>query len=236
MKNLRLPFPLSLLLPLALSWVLVSSPATADMYVDRSIVIFEPGGQPREDVKVSNSDEENIYVQVDVLEVRNPGAPNEERVKVSDPKQLKLIATPNKLVIPPNSQKLVRIVNLQAQNSEERVYRINVTPIVAPLEEASSQLRIVVAYQILTIIQPDEPYTALSAVREGKTLNFANNGNSNVLLSDGTQCNPEDPTVCEELTSKRLYAGNQWVLDLPFDAPVTYSVRSFDGIKKQVIQ
>ncbi len=108
------------------------------------------------------------------------------------------------------------------------------TPIVPPLEEEASQLRIVVAYQILTIVQPDEPESTLSVSRKGKVASFANRGNTNVLLSEGQQCNPVDENDCRELTSKRLYAGNTWELELPFDAPLTYSVRSFDGIKKEV--
>jgi len=206
--------------------------ANADMFVDRSVVIFDAKSKPREDVKVSNSGDENIYVQVEVLEILNPGTENEERVKVTDPSKLKLIATPNKLVIPPGGQKLVRIVNLAGQDNKEHVYRINVTPILAPLEDDTSQLRIVVAYQILTIVQAKNPSSALTVKREGKSITFRNQGNTNLLLADGRQCDQNEQ--CQDLTSKRLYAGNTWMLSLTLDAPVTYSIRSFDGIKKEV--
>lgn len=211
-----------------------SGSAFADMYVDRSIVVFEPGEPARQDIKVSNSDPEDMYVQVEVLEVRKAGSVDEIRAKVSDPSKLKLLATPNKIIIPPNGQKLIRIVNLQQDNDQERIYRINVTPIVPPLEEDSSQLRIVVAYQILAIIQPNVPASQLNAQRNGKVMTFVNKGNTNVLLSDGNQCNPAAPAECTDLTSRRLYADNEWQLELPYDAPVTYSIRSFDGIKTQV--
>jgi P pilus assembly chaperone PapD len=214
--------------------LLASASAFADMYVDRSIVIFEPSGPPRQDVKVSNSGSDVLYVKVDVLRVDNPGTSDEKRVKVTDPKDLKLLATPSKLIIPAGGQKLVRIVNLQTSNKAERVYRINVTPVVAPLEEKSNQLRIVVAYQVLTIVQPNHPQSTLSATRNGNTISFSNPGNTNVLLSEGKQCDPQDKQTCKDLPSKRLYAGNDWQLDLPYDAPVTFSVRSFDGVKTQV--
>ncbi|MDZ7685203.1 MAG: hypothetical protein U5O39_09585 [Gammaproteobacteria bacterium] len=145
-----------------------------------------------------------------------------------------MLATPSKLIIPAGSRKLVRIVNLQTSNERERVYRINVTPIVPPLEEEKSQLRIVVAYQILTIVQPDVPDTNLSVTRDGTTITFENDGNSNVLLSDGRQCRAEAEEECQELASRRLYAGNTWELSLPFDAPVRYSVRTYDGIRQEV--
>ena len=215
---------------------LISSNLDAEMYVDRSIVIFEAGGPQREDVKVSNTGDEVIYIQVDVFSVLNPGTEEEERVKVTDPKELKLIATPNKMVIPAGGQKLIRIVNLESNNTVERVHRINVTPIVAPLSEETSQLRIVVAYQILTIVQPVSPQSKLLATRSGNVVKFENQGSSNILLSEGSQCKPDDSTACDDLPSRRLYAGNTWELGLPFDAPLAYSVRTFDGIKKQIIK
>lgn len=219
-----------------LAAVVLSLPATADMYVDRSIVTFVPGESTRQDIKVSNTDPSEMYVQVEVLKVVKAGTPDEERITVSNPAEMQLLATPNKLVIPSNGQKLIRIVNLEPDNTEERVYRINVTPIVAPLEEESSQLRIVVAYQILALVQPDKPNSTLNVQRKGRAITFVNNGNTNVLLSDGQQCNPEKPDECTELTSRRLYANNEWQLELPYDSPVTYSIRSFDGIKTQVFQ
>lgn len=216
--------------------LLFNSNLSAEMYVDRSIVIFESGGSQREDVKVSNTGDEVIYIQVEVFNVLNPGTPEEERVKVTNPKELKLIATPNKMVIPAGGQKLVRIVNLETNNKTERIYRINVTPIVAPLSEETSKLRIIVAYQILTIIQPNSPQAELLATRSGNVVRFENRGSSNILLSEGSQCKPHDSTACEDLPSRRLYAGNTWELPLPYDAPLAYSVRTFDGIRKQIIE
>lgn len=216
--------------------LLFNSNLSAEMYVDRSIVIFEPGGSQREDVKVSNTGDEVIYIQVEVFNVLNPGTPEEERVKVTNPKELKLLATPNKMVIPAGGQKLVRIVNLETNNKTERIYRINVTPIVAPLSEETSKLRIIVAYQILTIIQPNYPRAELLATRSGSVVRFENRGSSNILLSEGSQCKPHDSTACEDLPSRRLYAGNTWELPLPYDAPLAYSVRTFDGIRNQIIE
>ncbi len=223
--------PIMFLALLCTGWL---STAMADMYVDKSIVVFESGQAPRQDVRVSNSSEDVMYVQVDAYVVENPGTDEEERIKITNPQVQKLVASPNKLVIPPGGQKLVRILNLEPDGDQERVYRINVTPIVPPLEEEVSQLRIVVAYQILTIVQPSEPRSRLAVERDGQQLIFTNEGNTNVLLSDGRQCSPVAPAECEELMSYRVYAGNSWRLDLPYDAPVSYSVRSFDGIKNEV--
>jgi len=218
---------------LSLMLLVFSTWTHADMYVDRSIVIFPADSSARQDVKVSNSDDETMYIQVEVFKVLNPGETDEQRVQ-GNPQDLKLLATPNKLVIPPKGQRLIRLVNLDTKSEEERVYRINVTPIVPPLEENVSQLRIVVAYQVLTIIQAKNPDAKLIASREGKIIKFVNEGNSNILLSEGRQCDQSSADRCEILESHRLYAGNSWELKLPFDAPVSYSVRTYDGIKQQV--
>lgn len=233
-KDILVRMPL-IIAVLVLVSIVPSPNVSADMYVDRSIVIFPPDSSPHQDVKVTNSDKEIMYIQVDVLKVVNPGAANEERIKVTNPKELKLLATPNKLALPPGGQQLIRIVNMErGKTNEEGVYRINVTPIVAPLAKDVSQLRIVVAYQILTIVQPSLPTSGLVATRKGKSIIFSNKGNSNVLLNEGKQCNLSSADQCESLESHRLYAGNNWELKLPYDAPVSYSVRSFDGIKTQI--
>ncbi|MDH5737648.1 MAG: fimbria/pilus periplasmic chaperone [Gammaproteobacteria bacterium] len=207
--------------------------ALADMYVDKSIIVFPVDSATRQDVKVTNSDDETMYIEVEVFKVLEPGTGQEERIK-DNPRVLGLLATPNKLVIPPKSQKLVRLVNLEPQSKEERIYRINITPIVPPLEENVSQLRIVVAYQILAIVQPPNPESKLIAHRSGKKIIFTNEGNTNVLLSEGKQCDISSADLCESLESHRLYAGNTWELKLPYDAPVSFAVRSFDGIKQQI--
>lgn len=213
---------------------LLASSSYADMYIDKSIVTFAPGEAPRQDVRVSNNGEDVMYIQVEAFVVQDPGSDTEERIKINNPQEHKLVATPNKLVVPPGGHKLVRILNLEPDSESERVYRINVTPIVAPLAEETSQLKIVVAYQILTIVQPNDPHSKLEVTRTGNSISFANVGNTNILLSDGRQCAPAMPDDCQELASQRLYAGNNWELELPFDAPVSYSVRSFDGIKNEI--
>lgn len=178
----------------------------ADMLVDRSIVIFEPGDSTREDVKINNTGDDNLFIRVEVVAVERPGEPDEQRVEVTNPQEHKMIVTPSQLVVPPGGQKLIRLVNLQPSNNTERVYRVTVRPVVPPLAEGESQLRIVVAYQILAIIQPDSPSAVLKTSRDGSRITFTNSGNSNVLLSEGRQCAPDNTSDCRELAAHRLYA------------------------------
>ncbi len=216
----------------ALGFVFFSSLAGADIFVDRAIVRLGPDSAPREDVKVINNGDQEGYVQVDVFEVRNPGTDGEERVKVTDPNAVKLIASPNKLAIPPNGQKLVRIVNLDPSSTDERIYRINITPVLAPLQEDSgSVVRVVVAYQLLVIVDPAQAVEDLEIKRSGYLFSIRNNGNSNVLISDAKQCD-QASDHCVDIPAHRVYPGNFWETELVFDSPVTFKLTSYNGIRE----
>jgi P pilus assembly chaperone PapD len=230
-KSFRNLSILKKLIGLAVASLLASS-AWADIFVDRAIVRLGADKPPREDVKVINNGSDVGYVSVEVFEVKNPGTESEERIKVTDPDQVKLLASPSKLMIPPNSQKLVRIVNLETANDQERIYRINVTPVLPPLqEEQGSVVRVVVAYQLLVIVDPAEPREELEVLRQGYKLTVNNKGNTNVLFSDGKQCD-ERGEDCVEIPAHRVYAGNQWQIDLERDAPVVFNLTSHAGVRE----
>lgn len=214
--------------------LLILAPATqAGILLDKSIVEFKADEPPRQDVVVINDSEtENAYVQVEVLEVVNPGTEQEERRKITNPDEMQFIASPAKLVIPPSGRKQVRLVNLAGPSGQEKVYRVNFTPVLPPLEEPGSKIRVVVAYQVLALILPNEPTDDLVAKREGNTLSLENQGNSYVLVSAGRQCDTKGEN-CQDLPSKRLYAGNAWELQLPYTTPVTFTLVSFKGSRNE---
>ncbi len=66
--------------------------------------------------------------------------------------------------------------------------------------------------------------------REGQQAVFTNTGNANYLLTDGQQCDPFDANTCVALEDRRIYPGNTWTLDLPFDGAFTYKIRTRDGL------
>ena len=222
-----------------LAMLAVTGHAFAGIFVDRSIVTFDRESASRQDVRITNDDaEEPAYVQVEVLTVRNPGTDQEAQVRETDPERMQLLATPEKMIIPPGGQKLVRIVNLEPGSEDERIYRINVTPILPPLQEEveGNLVRVVVAYQLLVIVPPELPQASWKAERKGQQLSFTNTGNTNVLLHTGRQCAAPGSEDCRELTTHRLYAGNTWVQELPFDQPLEYMVQTLDGDRKEIIR
>jgi P pilus assembly chaperone PapD len=216
--------------------LLACTSANAGILLDKSIVEFSAHEAPRQDIWVINDDSENAYVKVQVLEVKNPGTEEETREEITDPDLISFVATPSKLVIPPKGRKLVRLVNL-AKPGAERVYRINFTPILPPLqEEEGATVRVVIAYQVLALIYPQAPSEQLEIERKGTELGFRNKGNSFVLLGGGTQCDDNNAN-CQDLPARRLYAGNQWRVTLPYPGTeANYSLSNFKGTRKESIQ
>ena len=223
---------------LLLCGLFVAGPAAmADLVVNRSIVEMAHG-ETRADIVLINSDStENLYIQVDPHVVINPGETDQVMTKLSAEDNAGLLVSPNRLVIPPEGRSVVRVLNVDAAANAERIYRINFIPISPPVEIESpaedtvrSRLEVVVAYQVLVIVQPDQPAAVHTVARTGTEATFRNEGNANYLMSDGEQCNPADASDCRQLPDHRMYPGNNWQLQLPFDGPFSYKLRKQDGM------
>ena len=205
----------SLKRPLALATALaLSTQAVASMSLDRVIVYFKPNELPRQDVVVTNPDSENLYLQTEVYHVINPGTEQEERIRVTDPDKIKLLATPGKAIIPPNSRKTVRLVSLETPQDKELVYRVTFRPVVGELEAQQTAIKLLVAYQALVFVRPQNPeYKVSATVSKGK-MTFTNSGNMNVVLRNGKYCTSEEN--CTDLSDgTRIYAGGSWEMTLP---------------------
>ena len=198
--------------------------ASASMALSNAIVHFEAGKPSRQDVEITNTGTEPLYVQVEPRVVLNPGTDDEQREIITDPREHGLLVTPNRLVIAPGASRVLRLVKLASQLTEERIFRITARPVSGELEAESSGLKILIGYEVLVIFYPDEVEQKLEVKRIGKTLQVANNGNTNVLLQEGFQCQKPDLPLeeCAPLPGKRIYPGMQWEVELPHDVPVRY--------------
>ncbi|MFK8032055.1 MAG: molecular chaperone [Gammaproteobacteria bacterium] len=202
----------------------LATPVSANMLVSNSIIHFG-GDQPgREDVEIENPTDEPMYIKVTPSIVHNPGTEDESRDVITNPKKAGLLVSPNKLVIPPGGRKLIRFVNLRPQAAQEHVYRVAITPVVNDVKANATGVKILIGYEVLVLTQPVNAQPVLVAERNGSTLNFRNDGNTNVLLREGYQCpfKTEDKEQCEPLNGKRIYPGNNWSVSLPLDRPVEY--------------
>ena len=206
----------------------VAASAHANMFVDRSIVEFVAGQAPQQDIRISNRGDDQMYVQVEVLDVLQPGTEQEQREVVTNLADMTLLATPKQFVLPPQGERAVRLVALAEPGQVDQVYRVNVTPILPPLADTeSSVVRVVVAYQLLVLVLPENPREDLVVTREANILKFENRGNSYVLLADGQQCEVDNGS---NLPTTRLYAGNSWEVELESSAmTASYRLTTFAG-------
>ncbi|UYM13926.1 fimbrial biogenesis chaperone [Endozoicomonas euniceicola] len=214
---------------------LLASPfASANMLLDRMIVYFEPGKQPRQDIRVTNVSEDNLFLQTEIYKVVNPGAENEQRIRITNPDEMKLLATPQKSIVAPGGRRTVRLVSLETPKETEDVYRITFRPVTGDVEANQNAIQLLIAYQALIFIRPEKPVYELVAKREGDKVTFTNKGNSNVILRNGEQClSAKDEDDCVEITSGgRIYAGQSLTLDLPGKGKLV-RFGMFDGTREQ---
>ena len=201
--------------------------ARADIVLSQLIVELQPGSHNREDVEIWNSDQERAYVAVEPAEIMNPGRPDQSRRQEPDPLKLGLLVAPSRMILEPGQRKLVRIAALGAEPSRERVYRVTVKPVSGPLASDSSGLKLLVGYDVLVLVRPNQAQPEVVGTRSGRTLSLSNGGNVSVELTAGRQC---DAGHCVDLPGKRLYAGAQWTLELPSEGPVDYTATSPAGV------
>lgn len=219
--------------------LLIGADAAATMQLERNIVHLLPGEPPRADLRITNPDSETLFVEVEVLEVRNPGSENEERVPVRDPGAVDFLVTPNKFIVPPGSRQVVRFVNTGGHDQRERMFRVNFKPVSPPMEATQHAIRLVVGYQVLVVIAPERPEPKLAVERAGSLLRVANVGNSSVLLRNGVQCesvealDARDETACRGITARRVYPGGLWETELPFATPVEFTLSDGSGARRE---
>lgn len=218
--------------------LLFSSASFAELVVNKSIIIYDDPMMSKEDVVVSNTDATaNLYLEVEPYRVINPGAPNQEMIAIELSGDPEFLASPNRVIVAPQGRSIVRMLNLNFDGKEELVYRVNLIPVTPPVElsdngeaDIESMLEIVIAYQVLVIVLPQNAQPEVVASRDGKSATFGNIGNANYLLTDGEQCDPVNPDECQVLEDRRIYPGNNWQLELPYDGPFSYKVKTHAGI------
>ena len=198
---------------IGIAGLLLSQSLFAQLALDRIIVDFTEESPNRNDIQLINSSKtETLFVNVEVLEVTDPGTDKETRIVVDDPSKIGLIASPNRVILPPGNRRLVRLVNLFPAEDQERIFRVNFSPVAG--ESDQKGVKILVGYQTLIIVRPEKTMFDLVGKREGNTLTLTNNSNTNVYLSNMRQCEDKESEECTDYIENRLYPGNMWKIDL----------------------
>lgn len=203
---------------IAATLLFLAQPVWAAMSLDKIILYLEDKPNSREDIVVTNPDNETLYLQTEIYRVDNPGQPDEKRVRVVDPKDFKLLVSPSKAVIPAGEQKRFRLMSLDQGLDREKVYRVTFKPVVGDIKSDRTALKILVAYQALIFVQPQSAQYKLSLEKSaGNKLAIANNGNVNVEVSDIHYCTA--PTQCAPVEQAgRIYSDAKLALEGDFSA------------------
>jgi P pilus assembly chaperone PapD len=187
-------------------------------------VELEPGKNSRKDIELWNNSGERYFVEITPAEILSPGLPSERRREVPNPEQLGLLVSPNRMILEPGQHKVIRVAAIVSPVERERVYRVTVKPVVGDIADGQAGLKILVGYDVLTLVRPSNPIPKIIGEREGRSLIIRNEGNSSAELLNGKQCATPGKS-CTPLRGKRLYPGAEWRLELPGDGPVEFSVK-----------
>ena len=200
------------------------APAHAELVLSDLVVELVPGKESRKDIELWNDSDERSYVEISPAEIVNAGQPSESRRQLPDPEQLGLLVSPNRMILEPGQHKVIRIAAIAPSADRERIYRITVKPVVGDISGEQSGLKVLVGYDVLTMVRPANPAPRIVGSREGNTLVVRNEGNASAELLNGKQCEAPGKS-CSELPGKRLYAGAEWRLPLERSGPIEYSVK-----------
>lgn len=206
--------------------------ARAEMVLSQVIVDLEADEPPRDDIEVWNSGTDRMYVQAEPFEIVSPGSAREARVAASDPETSGILISPQRLVLAPGERRIIRIALLGGRPSSDRVYRVAIRPVVGALSAPGNAVKVLVGYDALVIVRPEQRSGDIVGHRDGNTLVLRNEGNTSQEIYQGRQCDAAGDD-CRELPAKRLYPGASWVQALPFDTPVSYKTAIADQIRER---
>lgn len=211
-----------LALALAAAWF----PTSADAGIVLSQVVLDilPTSDIAQNVEVANDGAEIAYVVADPAEILGAGQPGETRRPIIDPGTGGLLVTPQRLILQPGERRTIRFAAIADRGASDRIYRVTVKPVVGAVAAPSTALKLLVGYDVLVIVRPAVPLAKVSGARNGATLVLRNDGNTNVELFEGRQCDAAIPMTCRDLPSRRLYVGQQWQQPLIGTGPITYRV------------
>ena len=238
---------LGLSLAVLIGW---SSAAHAQLIVDRLIVDFMPGDPAREDILLQNQSKDRYYITITPAEVVKPGQPGSTEVTKTNPEDLGLLVTPNRLILEPGSSRSIRVVSLNGALTTDRIYRVLIEPQIGAIADQAGNdrtvaLKILTAYEALVIVRPSKPEPHLVPSRTAAGLSLQNTGNSNTLVYDGLACPAAEAATgtaaaakpaCVKIPAHRMYAGNTWQVPLPHPTDkVTFVVQTGEAEDPQQV-
>lgn len=191
-----------------------------------------------QDIQVQNTGKDTAYVAITIYRLNHPGETGQSFTELSDnPYQVGLIATPNKMVIPPGQMRIARILYIGNPVTSDAIYEVKFSPVSGELVSLANSntnvqagVELIIAYGVAVYVRPVTLNSTITAVRHGTSLTLTNTGNTSVLIGNCNQCTTAGKTSnCQPAgISQMLYPGNSKKFTLPQDLPV--------NCQKQVLQ
>ena len=199
---------------------LFSGPASAQITVSRSVIEFSPDTKIQ-DIEITNNGDFKIYLDMTVAEILNPEAEESTRVEMDDPRTAAILVSPRQLLVPPGQRKRVRVILREPALDVDRVFRMAVKPYTGKVQlkdsagdKKSSAIKVLVGYDLLLLSRPARLRPDVQVTRTDDSIEFSNQGNTNVLLRKIEQCDSADAD-CVDLPPNRLYVGETYKVALP---------------------
>lgn len=200
--------------------VALSAPAQANLKLSDFYIDLHEHSRS-DSIYASNLGRDTMYVKVKVVEVLAPNTEREEIREVSDPKQLGLLVSPQRLVIKSGEEGRIRMVALN-EPDEDRFYKITVVPVAGKLRNTQQiGVKILVGYSAWAYIRPKGQSPEISGRREGKKLILSNSGGTLAQMMAGKICPAE--AACEKIEPFRVLAGQDKTIEVGHEnAPVSF--------------
>lgn len=181
--------------------------------------------------RIYNSGDSTAFVRIELLEI-HPGQSGKKSdeipvKEISDAvlEKNRLVVTPLRMIIPPNSFQSTRIM-WPGSREKERYYRVRFTPVMPDAgdgfgldsnaagkyrhETLQAGVNILTGYGTVVIVQPDKPVfnTRINNAASGGVI-ITNSGNATVVLEDIRQCKAAN-TDCGEVTREFILPGRSY--------------------------
>jgi P pilus assembly chaperone PapD len=197
--------------------LLLAAPAHAQFVMSEMIIDF-PDNTPRaHDVELISRSPDTQYIATETYVIEHPSQPNEKRILFKNPIKSGLLVTPNKMVLPSQSRKLMRFLVIAPQTDRDQIYRVVVKPVIQGVDENKKRvaLKVLVGYDALVIVRPKGAKIDLSGERKGNALTLTNKGNTNASVQAAQQCDALGNN-CKDINVSRIYAGQSTTVTLPY--------------------
>lgn len=154
------------------------------------------------------------FIQGRVVEIANPGTPQEAESPVRLGQPNSLVVTPLKFALPAGTRQQIRLINLTAPQ-QEKIYRVwfqSVTPEQLHHPETATtwatDLAVTLAWGVVVMVPPATPVFAVNF--RAATGEITNTGNLHLNLRRIGLCHN---SVCRwKSVKKNLYPGQSWQL------------------------